>query len=159
MIVGVTGSRTFTDEQKIRAVLDAFAFGATSGHYETFTVRHGAASDGADEIADRWVRDWHVPELQVTADRWPAKWSEGRGAGFARNRQMVYAEPRVDMWLAFLDLCRKPSCPQRLQHTSHGATHCAELARDAGFPMRVFHLGDPQVFPLGMSADEAREMP
>lgn len=154
---GVTGSRTYDDEQTIRAALDAVAFAAISGRYERLTVLLGAAKEGADALADRWVRDWHVPDLHVTAERHPARWAvEGKGAGMLRNRRMVQAG--ADLWLAFLDLCRKRDCPQHLQHTSHGATHCAELARDAGMPLKVWHLGQEGVFSLGPSADEAPEV-
>lgn len=149
MRIGVTGSRHWTDEATINAALDAVAFAAISGRYERLTVIHGAA-DGADAIADRWVRAWHVDELHVTAERHPAKWAEGKQAGFDRNQAMVRAG--ADLWLAFLAPCIKPGCTKPKPHDSHGATDCAERAEAAGIPLQVFRpgqavvtIGGPQV--------------
>lgn len=133
----VTGSRTWDDEATVNRALDAVAFGAESAGYERLVVVHGAAR-GADSIADRWVREWPVAELTVTAERCPANWRDhGRRAGIVRNLEMLRSGP--DVVLAFI------------RDDSAGATHCAELAGEAGIPLRVFHYGQPGVFALGLS--------
>jgi SLOG family YspA-like protein len=142
MRVLVTGSRNWDDARTIRAALDAVAFAAASADYERLIVVHGACPSGADAIADMWVRSWPVSDLAVTAERHPALWqTEHRGAGLQRNRRMVMAG--ADVCLAFI------------RDDSPGATHCAECARDAGIPLRVWHYGQEGVFSLGLSADEA----
>ena len=142
MRVGVTGSRNWTDEATVNGALDAVAFAAIGGRYERLTVVHGAA-DGADAIADRWVRAWCVDELHVTAERHPAKWSTGKQAGFDRNHEMILSG--ADLWLAFLAPCIKPSCRKPKPHDSHGGTDCAERAVNAGIPLQVFRPGEPVV--------------
>lgn len=77
-------------------------------------VRHGAAK-GADSIADEWALDrGHLVES------FPADWSQGRSAGFERNRRMAHTDPRPVACVAFpggagtasmADLCRYANIP------------------------------------------------
>lgn len=144
MKVGITGSRDWRDEVTIARALTAAAALAVGRRSSRLIVVHGAAQ-GADEFADKWVRRWDGTEgLHVSAERHPANWQRdgGRRAGLVRNEMMVRLS-RADLWLAFLMPCVKPTCNKTEPHDSHGATHCAELARDAGIPLRVFRPDQP----------------
>jgi hypothetical protein len=126
----VTGSRSWDDAQTIWAALDAVAAGLVEARDPLLTVVHGTAR-GADDLADRWVRTY-TGELQVTAERHPALWQRfGKRAGMVRNELMI--SRGADLVLAFI------------RDDSSGATHCAELASDAGIPLRVWRYGEPGV--------------
>lgn len=131
MRVLLTGSRTWDDAATIREALEAVAAGAAEARVEVVTVVHGACPNGADEIADQWVR-WYRGETLVLAERHPALWQRyGKRAGIVRNEQMI--AKGADLVLAFI------------RDDSPGATHCAELAAEAGVPMRLFRYGEPGV--------------
>lgn len=109
----VTGSRDWTDIDTIRAALmNEVIVG------EQMLVIHGACR-GADMLADKvaqslgWYREPH-----------PAQWQFGRGAGFARNMEMVAAG--ADVCLAFI------------LNGSKGSGHCARVAEAAGIPVKRF---------------------
>jgi hypothetical protein len=93
----------------------------------------GQCPDGADAMAEGtagveatpFLADWQAP---------------GRTAGFRHNQEMVDAALGLRAagaqarCLAFLDLCRRPGCPQRDQHQLmsgfpgyflHGTVQCA----------------------------------
>jgi len=123
----ITGSRTWSDEQAIR---DALATLITQHGPEQVTVIHGACPRGADALADRIASRWPG----VTIERHPADWQVGRGAGFARNAEMVRLG--ADVLLAFIDPCTSLHCRKGGRHGSHGAIHCARLARLAGIEVR-----------------------
>lgn len=155
MRILVTGSRTWDDTKTIHDALNAVGLGLIQGRNPTFVVVHGACPEGADAIADQWVRDnasrWvrygagngEEPSL-LTADRHPAKWQKfHKRAGFIRNEVMVSLG--ASLCLAFIAPCAKPECDDPKPHGSHGATHCAELADAAGIPLRVWHYGEPGV--------------
>ena len=77
MIVMITGSRSWTDEATIRAVL--------RGLPANTTILHGGYHRGADEIADRVAR-----ELGFAVEVMPADWQKhGRAAGPIRNAAMA----------------------------------------------------------------------
>ena len=79
--VMITGSRTWTDEDKIRTALSELPEGST--------VVHGNAR-GADKIADRVAKELGL-EVEVS----PANWrEEGRSAGVRRNARMIRREHR-----------------------------------------------------------------
>lgn len=127
MRILVTGSRAFDDAATIRTALEAVADGAIRANVPLVTVVHGACPNGADEIADQWVR-WYRGDTLVLAERHPALWSKfGKRAGIVRNEQMIARG--CDLVLAFI------------RDNSPGATHCAELALERGFPMRLFRYG------------------
>lgn len=117
----VTGSRNWTDVAAIhRQLMIRWARWGNE-----LVIVHGHAPDGVDAIADAWaVNNNYIPE------RWPADWTQGRGAGFTRNRAMVDSRP--DECLAFIGPCVKLTCRRPHPHGSHGASHCAGLAEHAG---------------------------
>ena len=101
--VMITGSRTWTDEDKIRAAL--------SGLPEGSTIVHGNAR-GADKIADRIAR-----ELGFEVEIFRADWrGEGRSAGIRRNIRMI--ESGVQRVIAFWD------------GESRGTAHAIRAAHD-----------------------------
>ena len=101
---------------------------------------------GGNTYAARLWRRWggRVEELDVT----PGEWSSSRGAGLDRNSRMVdMVKVSGGECLALVARCARPRCPRREPHGSHGATHCAQLARDAGIPVDWRKIGpgaDPQ---------------
>jgi hypothetical protein len=124
MRVLVTGSRTWEATAVVYSVLDIIAKEAAAVGDTEMVVVHGACPQGADRIADGWVRNNSAP-LPVRAERHPAIWRhEGRSAGFKRNERMVKAG--ADVCLAFI------------RSRSSGATHCANLAEREGITVRRF---------------------
>lgn len=113
----VTGSRAWTDTDRIRAVLDY--------HRHAFpgaVLVHGNAR-GADRIAARIWENWGLPvEPHPVTD---AQWAASRGAGHARNQRMVATGASV--------------CLAFIRDQSPGATHCAHAARTAGIPTYIHH--------------------
>jgi Bifunctional DNA primase/polymerase, N-terminal/YspA, cpYpsA-related SLOG family len=114
----VTGSRTWTDPAVIADTLRAWF------HPGTVLVT-GACPRGADAIAEHLWASWGGP-----AERHPADWPSGRGAGFARNAAMVALG--ADVCLAFI------------RDNSPGASHTARLAALAGIPVRRYDHPGPQ---------------
>lgn len=128
MRILVTGSRDWADEEAIQSALEEF--------YDPFgsvTVVHGACPTGADEMADYAAQV--IPGFK--AERHPADWSKGRGAGPERNRLMV--DLGADLCLAFISNCTSPRCSTHTPHPSHGASGCANLAEAAGIPTRRYY--------------------
>lgn len=111
----VTGSRDWDAEGSLRRVLMA-----TANDHPDLIVVHGACLAGADEMANRWAKDYRFP-----IERHPADWkAHGRAAGFRRNAEMVTLG--ADLCLAFY----KQGAGNR------GTDHCAKLAETAGIPVR-----------------------
>jgi hypothetical protein len=111
----VTGSRDWTDNDRIATEMAWYALG-----YTQLTLIHGACPTGADDLADRFGHrlGWQV-------ERHPADWRRhGRRAGYIRNAEMV--EAGAEVCLAFI------------RNNSRGATMCADLAERAGIPTHRF---------------------
>ena len=90
---------------------------------------------GGDQIAERLWRQWGGPVDSHPVS--PQAWQRSRGAGYARNAQMV-AEVQASAGgecLAVIARCADPSCERNEPHGSHGAVHCAGLAEAAGLPV------------------------
>jgi len=133
MRVLVCGSRTWTDIDAVFGSLDLLADKAHELN-EPMVVVHGAAKDGADAMADRWVRERRMLGWPVVAERHPAKWWEyGQGAGKIRNSEMV--QLGADACVAFLGPCVKDRCKEPKPHPSHGTVDCAAKAAEAGIPV------------------------
>jgi hypothetical protein len=129
MRILVTGSRRWTDEDRIREllaaidrqevpkVLDALDVSKTPAH----TLVHGGAR-GADTIAGEIAKD-----LGWTVEVHPADWAKfKKSAGAIRNQEMVSLG--ADLCLAFI----------MVRGESVGTKHCAKLARMAGIPVVRF---------------------
>lgn len=111
MRVLVTGSRAWTDAERVYAELNAV--------YEPgMVVVHGAAR-GADRMASDWAKMRGVEEEPHHAD-----WDRfGKRAGFIRNWEMVKAG--ADLCLAFP------------LGESRGTRSCMKLAQQQGIPLVV----------------------
>ena len=118
----VTGSRAWTDEGVIHDALSELLF-----RHKAIVLVHGACPRGADQIADQWAALRNAGEwTPVLVERHPADWNgpAKRGAGFARNAEMVSLG--ADLALAFI------------VDASRGASHTADLAEKAGIPTRRY---------------------
>ena len=74
MKVVFSGSRTTTDRQKVRSILEAREF---------TTLIHGGAR-GVDRFADEFARERGIEVLVIRPDR-----SLGKGAGLAANKELA----------------------------------------------------------------------
>ncbi len=137
----VTGSRTFVrrttthDGLTIVAVLNEVAAEAAAADYTGLVVVHGACPDGGDYVADGWALERQRLGWPVRPERHRADWKRyGNPAGTRRNVRMV--SRGGDRCVAFIDLCRRrtPGCLARPKHGTHGASHCADKAEQAGIP-------------------------
>lgn len=133
----VTGSRTWPSPQH---VVDALGYYWELGG--PLIVVHGDARDGADRYAREWCLRMNggVMGQVVLEERHPADWSQGKGAGFARNREMVALG--ADVVLAYADLCHKPYCPAT-PHASHGVLDCVSRAKLAGLEVVRYQTWKP----------------
>ncbi len=117
MRVIVTGARAWTDKKMIFSSMEKLL--RTHG---PFVLVHGACSTGADAMAEEWYQ-LIGQDQGVMRVKYPAKWKRAdgtvnRGAGFARNAEMV--SKGADLVLAF-------PLPE-----GSGTQHTVELAEAAG---------------------------
>lgn len=127
----VTGSRTWTDRD---ALFDALVQIAERFAGSEIVLVHGAAKQGADKLAAEWAETRQA----ITPEPHPADWDGlGKGAGFARNAEMVRAG--ADLCVTFIEQC---GCPRLAKpHGTHGSVDCATKAAQAGIPLR--HIRPP----------------
>ncbi|NJA56715.1 DUF2493 domain-containing protein [Streptomyces sp. NEAU-H3] len=126
----ITGSRGWEDHDLVRAHLTAAVYQQVPA-----VIIHGGCPIGPDAVASWWVRQHRV--IGLTEERHPADWkTHGRAAGPLRNTAMVGLG--ADLCLAFISPCTKTTCRRPHPHGSHGATNCADLAEQAGIPVRRF---------------------
>lgn len=118
----VTGSRDWADWPVLNEALETQNILAIP---RPVTVIQGGAS-GADTMA----RVWGMRKFGVTVETYRADWRPqgiyNPQAGLLRNRQMV--EAGADICLGFI------------RNGSRGATHCANLAEEAGIPTRRYEV-------------------
>ena len=130
----ITGSRSWPTPETVWNALDAIAL---RRYDQPITVIHGACRTGADAHARRWVREASdiskpvIEETQRAEDFGP--WPR---CGPIRNRHMVRLG--ADLALAFIGPCTSPRCRRAEPHPSHGASGCADLAEQAGIPVRRY---------------------
>lgn len=88
MIVAIVGSRTFHDYAQFQLKMNEFRM----EHILTQIVSGGAI--GADKLAERYAAENDIP-IQVLKPNW----SRGKGAGLARNTDIINAaEIVVTFW-------------------------------------------------------------
>lgn len=133
----VTGSRDWHDRAAVDDMLTAIAAANAFSERSTVVV-HGGCPTGADRLADDWARRHARRNPLIEFERHRANWRPNgvfdRAAGFRRNAEMV--DLGADVVLAFIAPCSKPDCREPKPHGSHGATHCADLAEQAGITVR-----------------------
>ena len=126
----VTGSRDWQDRDRIWMELGN-SVGVVDIDREIVIV-HGHCPRGADALADEWGCKYGATIERHRAEDfgpWPA-------CGPFRNKHMVSLG--ADLCLAFIGPCTRPRCRRPDPHPSHGASHCAHLAEQAGIPTRRF---------------------
>jgi len=132
VIIGVTASRTWQDEEKIRLAFDLAAADFRDPACPDILIEGGAG--GGDVLCRREAsrRGWHVATMK-------ALWAiYGMPAGHIRNNAMIYLGMNADCWLAFIDQCRRDECQGKVPHDSHGAGKGAERAQRAGIEVRRY---------------------
>lgn len=114
----VTCSRSWTSWSTMRTALEK-----VYAEYPDAVLVHGDCPKGDRDAAGMWRG------LGGEVEAWPAQWAQqGRAAGFIRNTAMVESAPA-------LVLCF-------LNGNSKGASHCAQLAEDAGIPVVRYVQGE-----------------
>lgn len=130
----ITGSRDWNDRDAVESTLTtAGALAIALG--QRLTVVHGDCRTGADRIADAWA-EWHRNRGKpIDLERHPARdFGPWPAAGPLRNAHMVNLG--ADACFAFIGPCTSPRCRRIDPHPSHGASGCADLAEQAGIPVR-----------------------
>ena len=95
MKIGIVGSRTFNDKLLVVEYIHLFKTAYETLFGEKIEIISGGAK-GADSLAERVALIGEIPVKIFKPD-----WNElGKGAGFARNQQIVDAS---DMIIAFWD--------------------------------------------------------
>jgi hypothetical protein len=167
--IGVTGSRKYGSPAVIRAAFEDAWLRLYQMHHTGVTVVHGQcnpqhpdtghmvgwndAKKLSWEVQGRllgadWLAEWVALDMHWQVERHPADWyPQGpagrywRGAGFARNSEMVKAG--ADEWEAFALRCSDHRCYRADPHASHGTAHCAGLAAKAGIPVYPYGADGP----------------
>jgi len=129
----VTGSRNWPTAQTVASALNDIHDRLTPGR--ALVVVHGACKTGADFDAHAWcLRRQHLGD-PVLEEAHRADWITHRqAAGPIRNQLMVSLG--ADVCVAFIGPCTSPKCHRSEPHGSHGATGCADLAEQAGIPVK-----------------------
>lgn len=130
----VTGSRDWPKAEIVCLALDD-AFCEATNARRVMTLVHGACPRGADAQAVDWANYMISRSLPVKVEphraedfgRWPR-------CGPRRNAHMVRLG--ADLALAFIGPCTSRHCRKPQPHPSHGASGCADLAEQAGIPVR-----------------------
>lgn len=126
----VTGSSTWDDERLTAEALDEVRQEALRDGCDGVLVVHGDRPQGADRLAADWCAANGVPTEPHPAGRE----ARDEGAGHVRDRHMVGAG--ADLCLVFVGPCTSGVCRRPKPHGSHDAAACANLAREAGIPVR-----------------------
>jgi hypothetical protein len=93
MIIAIVGSRDYEDYKMFENVCTNIIWNAISGFKpDSLGIVSGGAT-GADSFAESFARDRLIP---ITV--FPADWSQGKGAGHARNTLIV---AKADYMIAF----------------------------------------------------------
>lgn len=133
----LTGSRRWTETAPLYAGLRRAVQEARNCRP---VLVHGGCPSGVDHLADEWARHHGVVREVHRAEDfgwWPA-------CGPLRNSHMVHLG--ADVALALIGPCTSPRCTRQGVHGSHGATHCAELARASGISVHVYRAKSLRVW-------------
>jgi len=110
--IGIVGSRTFTDYQKMKeAFLERYA-------PETIECIYSGGAIGADSLARQLAEELHIEIVEILPD-----WNKfGKSAGYIRNQAIVASS---DELLAFWD------------GHSRGTNHSLDLAEKHAIPIHI----------------------
>lgn len=135
MIIGVTGSRTWTDREKIAEAFDQTVIDYGNPAYPNVLIVGNAG--GADVLGkmEAYSRGWHIAFMVANWDFY------GRKAGFVRDQAMVYLGGSASCWLAFINPCNQEGCPDIGMHDSHGAAITVRAAKKAGIEVKEYRDG------------------
>jgi NAD(P)H-flavin reductase len=109
----VAGSRGFTDYNKLCKSLDHLI---SKTPKEDITIISGAAN-GADKLGERYAQ-----ERGLNLEKYPAKWENGKSAGYVRNVEMAKVATHL---VLFWD------------GISKGSKHMLDIAKEKGLIIRV----------------------
>lgn len=127
MRVLVCGSRTFTDYEKMKRILDG---------YDITDIIEGEAR-GADRLAGVYGKDRGIP-----VHKFPADWdTHGKAAGPIRNKQML-VEGKPDLCIAFLGPVAISEFTSGLSDSkySRGTKNMIDQAVKAGIETKVIEI-------------------
>ena len=130
MKILITGSRDWTDREKIAKALTELTRTASMYKGSVVVIEGGAA--GADRLCrlEARSRGWHTATVE-------ALWGHyGKSAGHIRNDVMVSLEPHICG--AFIRPCIKKDCPVPVPHDSHGVSDCIDRVKAAGIPLTEY---------------------
>lgn len=118
-VMTVTGSRSITDESFIYSCLDDFLRIYKLNPQEL--ILNSGNARGVDKISEAWAKDRGV-EVKI----FKPDWSKGKGAGLARNLEMVDSCGYVcGIW----------------DGESRGTKHCFEYAKKQKKTVKVYTQG------------------
>ena len=130
----VTGSRDWPtpnavwnalNDVRIKAILDG----------RPLVVVHGACPRGADAHASDWTEIAKQFTGSVSEEKHRAEdFGPWPRCGPIRNQHMIRLG--ADICVAFIGPCTSRRCSKPRPHPSHGASGCADLAEQAGIPVR-----------------------
>jgi hypothetical protein len=128
----VTASRDGIEVADVEAALKP--------HFDPRRVLVAGGARGGDRIAQSLWQAWggEIDQHQVS----PAAWERSRGVGYERNAKMVTkVRARGGECVAIVARCMEPRCTRQEPHGTHGASHCADLAKQAGIPVDAAFVG------------------
>lgn len=139
MILAITGSRTFTDANKINTEL----MGVHNKRSIDVLFSSGCR-DGADALCTEWAFNNGIQIVSV-----PAPWKQGKRAGFDRNLFMLElamslatGTQQALRLVAFAEQCTLQRCTLPRPHFTHGTRNCIGHARKLGIPIKVIKAHD-----------------
>lgn len=149
----VTGPRDYKDYPNVARALGITISELVEEGYGTIIVVHGDAP-GADSMAKEFTNivgpSLRARGIVVRQEPHPARWSEHTSechhpsradgkcpaAGPRRNKLMVGLGANVCIY--FDGPCTRPYCKLPKPHSSHGASGCAKLAKQAGIEVKPY---------------------
>lgn len=117
----ITGSRRWTDKDKILEVISEELSLVVRGDADVLLVIHGDHYSGADRIAEQVCWEYNVYSAKV-----PARWAAGKVAGPIRNRIMAALMP--DKAYAFV------------MPDSRGTLDCIHACEKLGIPVEKIEV-------------------
>lgn len=135
----VTASRGMEEVDVVEQALTAEW--QKAGHDRPFIVVHGNCKTGGDRFARNWAlaREGFGVVNEPHDAIWRRNGTFDPSAGPRRNAHMVSLGAHV--CLAFIGPCTSGRCTIHINHPSHGASGCADLARRHGIRVEPFPVG------------------